>query len=101
MEILGRDVLVLCTDISFMHQREGADGQYRLLEIDPDNNKIFSRLKYAETEVYVSGYIADAGRVLYSKHELAEFVSDIKIGPEIFKDGFESGDLGARSDSVP
>lgn len=42
------------------------DGQYRILKVDFENNKIFSRLKYANTHEYFAGYSADEGRVQYA-----------------------------------
>lgn len=78
----GNDVLVIMTDVSFAHTWQGAGGQFRLLEIDPESSKVRGRLVYARTPVHIGsaydGYNIEQ-QVINTKHSDAYFIKDINL----------------------
>jgi hypothetical protein len=49
----GSEVLAIMTDVSYAHSIQGAGGQFRLLEIDPEQKKIRGRMVYARTPDHI------------------------------------------------
>ena len=96
------DVLVLAitTDLSYTHPYAGAGGQFRLLEIDPEQSKVRGRLVYARTHKHIGEDYDDfalAGQAINAAHSDAYFTKDMDLsGAEcsgyLLSEDFNGGD---------